>query len=57
LKAAFLRVQARQAVDIMKANEPPFCEPWLSWRPEASWVLPVLPVLPADWERVDEPAG
>jgi predicted RNA-binding protein associated with RNAse of E/G family len=52
LQAAVLRVQARQAVDVMKANEPPFCEPWLSWRPEASWGLPALP---EGWERVDEP--
>ena len=52
LKAAFLRVQARQAVDVMKANEPPFCEPWLSWQPDASWALPVLP---QGWEQAGEP--
>jgi hypothetical protein len=52
LKAAILRVQARQSVDIMKANEPPFCEPWLSWHPDPTWAAPVLP---DGWHIVDKP--
>ena len=43
-----VRAEAASAIRRIKAVEPPFSEPWPSWRPDPSWTIPVLP---DGWDR------
>jgi hypothetical protein len=46
-KAEWIRGEGLKAIVRIEANEPPFSEPWLEWRPDEHWSSP--PVLPDDW--------
>jgi len=49
--AAAVRRHGEQAVELIERVASPFSEPWADWRPDPTWVPPVLP---EDW--ADEPA-
>jgi hypothetical protein len=38
-----IRNEAFQVIRSAQANEPPFDEPWPTWRPPPSWRIPELP--------------
>ncbi|MPZ48826.1 MAG: DUF402 domain-containing protein [Dehalococcoidia bacterium] len=42
-KAAWLRDQAMQAIANVTSQETMFTQPWLGWRPDPAWGIPVLP--------------
>lgn len=44
-----VRSTAGQALEIVKANKPPFNDVWANWRPDESWQIPHLP---DDWDEV-----
>ena len=48
-KASWLREEAMRAIAKIEAKEHPVSEAWASWRPDPSWVTPVLP---DGWERL-----
>lgn len=39
--------EAARCLESVARRDPPYCEPWPTWRPNASWPLPVLP---AGWD-------
>lgn len=46
---AEVRASAEKALEIVKADRPPFDNIWASWRPDPMWGMPELP---EDWETV-----
>jgi hypothetical protein len=46
---AEIRATADQALELIKANHPPFDNVWANWRPDVLWEIPKLP---DDWETV-----
>lgn len=48
-EAEEVRVAAEKALEIVKANRPPFDSVWAKWRPDVLWEKPELP---EDWEVV-----
>lgn len=48
-RARAVRAEGEKVVARMAADDRPFCEPWVEWRSDPSWALPVLP---AAWERM-----
>ena len=33
----------------IERNDPPFCEGWETWRPDANWPIPEIP---QDWDVI-----
>lgn len=48
-EAGAVRVAAAQALEIVKADRPPFDSTWASWRPDPLWEMPELP---EGWDEV-----
>jgi len=48
-EAEEVRAAAEKALEIVKANRPPFDSVWAKWRPDVLWEKPELP---EDWEVV-----
>ena len=48
-EVAEVRAAAVKALEIVKANRPPFDGIWAKWRPDVLWEMPELP---DDWETV-----
>jgi hypothetical protein len=48
-EAAEVRATAKQALEIVRSNRPPFDDIWGKWRPDVLWDEPQLP---DDWETV-----
>jgi Protein of unknown function (DUF402) len=46
--AARVRAAGLDAVEVVRAWGPPFCDDWQNWRPDPSWAVPSLP---EDWDR------
>lgn len=44
-----VRATAAQALEIVKANRPPYDNVWQNWRPDILWDIPQIP---DDWEEV-----
>jgi hypothetical protein len=42
-RAAQLRSEGERAVERFRRHDPPLDQPWLDFRPDASWSTPVLP--------------
>ncbi|MFF7650211.1 DUF402 domain-containing protein [Streptomyces sp. NPDC007983] len=49
-QAERVRAAGRAAVRLIDSWDAPFREGWEEWRPDPSWTVPVLP---ADWDRID----
>ena len=48
-QAASIRAEGERMVAAIERNDPPFCEGWETWRPDASWPIPQIP---EDWAVV-----
>jgi hypothetical protein len=48
-KAAGIRAEGARVIEMLKANEPPFCDGWENWRPPHEWHTPVFP---DGWEKI-----
>ena len=47
---AELHAEGERALERFKRGDPPLDEPWLDFRPDASWAIPVLPDTWRDYE-------
>ncbi len=45
-EGAALRAEGERVIERIERRDPPFCEPWPDWRPDADWLIPTLP---DDW--------
>ena len=42
-EAASIRAEGWNMIAAIERNDPPFCEGWETWRPDASWPIPQIP--------------
>ena len=42
-EATAIRAEGERVVAAIERNDPPFCEGWETWRPDASWPIPQIP--------------
>ena len=42
-EAGSIRAEGWNMIAAIERNDPPFCEGWETWRPDASWPIPQIP--------------
>ena len=50
-KAASIRAEGERVLEMMDANQSPFCDGWEYWTPPEAWEVPEFPV---DWDQYVE---
>lgn len=50
-EAAAIRAEGDRVLEMMKANQSPFCDGWENWSPPDEWVIPEFP---SNWDEVDD---
>jgi len=51
-EARAIRAEGERVIDLMQANQPPFCDGWENWSPPKEWEIPTLPT---GWDDIDSP--
>lgn len=41
-EARAIRIEGKRVVELMQANQSPFCDGWENWSPPAEWEIPTL---------------
>jgi hypothetical protein len=49
-EARAIRAEGERAVELMQANQSPFCDGWERWSPPLGWETPTLP---AGWDEIE----
>jgi predicted RNA-binding protein associated with RNAse of E/G family len=57
-EARAIRAEGERVIELMQANQSPFCDGWEKWLPPAEWGNPELPagwdIIAVDSERKDK---
>lgn len=43
-EARTIRVEGERVIQVMEANQPPFCDGWENWSPPEEWAIPEFPM-------------
>ncbi|MCP4542149.1 MAG: DUF402 domain-containing protein [Chloroflexi bacterium] len=50
-EARAIRTEGERVIELVRADQPPFCDGWEMWRPPTEWGIPDFP---ANWDNIAE---